>query len=74
MMLADLLQLQLLHDRSIDSVSDLTQEVIALEVILMRLVSNDDRENVGLMCRYLCLWDGDRVMTLLLTCFVLLRD
>jgi len=65
MLQADLLQLHLLHDRSIDRVSDLTEEVIALKVIPLPLViSNDDRENVRLLCRWcLCLWDRDRLIT-----------
>ena len=74
MLQADLLQLHLLHDRSIDRVSDLTEEVIAMEVIPLTLViSNDDRENVRLLSRWcLCLWDRDRLIILLLKWFALL--
>lgn len=76
MLQADLLQLHLLHDRGIDRVPNLTEEVIAMEVISLPLViSNDDRENVRLLCRwYLCLWDRDRLITQLLKWFALLLE
>ncbi len=45
-----------------------------MEVIPLPLViSNDDRENVRLLCRWcLCLWDRDRLITQLLKWFALL--